>query len=168
MSEVVGGLSDQTMYRWRGRVGYRLSDGAPQPHGRWVYQPYNGGLGEADFQTSDHDLPPHTPQLNIERLAAQCRLWWHPVVCAWSYKLYRGTSAFFAPGTPWQTVAAPDTFYDFSAGVGNPSTNYYFLCRSVGAWGDSGDSDRVGECDFGTATAVGGKDESQQEVRRER
>jgi hypothetical protein len=168
VSEIIGGLSDQTMYRWRARVGYRLSDGAPQPFGRWVYQPYTGGLGEADFQVGDV-VPPDAPDLHINELSAtQCRLWWHPVAGATSYTLYRGTSAFFAPGTPWQTVAAPDTVYDFSDGVGNPATNYYFLCRSVGAGGESGDSDRVGEFDFGSATAPGGKDASQEEVERAR
>jgi hypothetical protein len=168
VSEIVGGLSDETMYRWRARVGYRLSDGAPQPFGRWVYQPYTGGLGEADFQVGDV-MPPDAPDLHINELSAtQCRLWWHPVAGATSYTLYRGTSAFFAPGTPWQTVAAPDTVYDFSDGVGNAATNYYFLCRSVGAGGESGDSDRVGEFDFGTATALGGKDASQAEVERPR
>jgi hypothetical protein len=169
VSEVIGGLSDQTMYRWRARVGYRLSDGAPQPFGRWIYQPYNGGLGEADFQVSDDDLPPTTPALRITRLnATQCRLWWYTVAGATSYDLYRGTSAFFGPGSPWQTVAAPDTFYDFTDGVGNPAVNYYFLCRSAGAWGESEDSETVGEFDFGTATAPGGKDQSQAEVERAR
>jgi len=33
---------------------------------------------------------------------------------------------------PWQTVAAPDTLYDFSDGVGDPATTYYFLSRAVG------------------------------------
>ncbi|MBN1425515.1 hypothetical protein JXA88_13255 [Candidatus Fermentibacteria bacterium] len=36
-----------------------------------------------------------------------------------SYNLYRGTFSYFAPGTPWQTVAALDTTYDFSEGVGD-------------------------------------------------
>jgi PKD repeat protein len=98
------------------------------------------------------DQVPGAPQLSLTRLdATQCRLWWYTVAGATSYDLYRGTCAFFAPGTPWQTVAAPDTFHVFSDGVGDPATNYYFLCRSVGACGESGDSDQVGEFDFGTA-----------------
>jgi len=149
VSQVVGGLSDRTMYRWRARVGYRMSDGAPQPYGRWIYQPFNGGLGEADFQAGDIDLPPYAPALHISTLSAtQCRLWWHPVSGATSYDLYRGTFAFFAPGIPWQTVAAPDTLYDFSDGVGDPATTYYFLSRAVGTGGESGNSDRVGEHEF--------------------
>jgi hypothetical protein len=155
VSELIGGLSDRTMYKWRARVGYRLSDGAPQSHGRWIYQPYGGGRDDADFQVSDDDLPmPLAPTLGIRRYSGSCRLWWYTIAGATSYDLYRGTSAFFAPGTPWQTVTAPDTTYDFTAGLGDPDTNYYFLGRSVGAWGESGDSDRVGEFDFGTATAV--------------
>jgi hypothetical protein len=157
VSEVIGGLIDRTIYRWRARVGYRLSDGAPQPYGRWIYQPYGGGLGEADFQVSDDDLPPNVPNLHITRLSAtQCRLWWHPVAgAAQGYYLYRGTAAYFEPSLfvmPWASVAAPDTVYDFSGGVGDPATNYYFLSRSVGAWGLSGNSNRVGEFDVGTAT----------------
>ena len=152
VSAVISGLSDRTMYKWRARVGYRLFDGAPQPYGRWIYQPYNGGLGEVDFQISDDDqsLPPaHVPKLSVERLSStHCRLWWHSVAGATSYNFYLGNSAFFSPTTPWQTVAAPDTTYTFSAGVGDPVTNYYFLCRSVGTWGESINSDRVGEFDY--------------------
>ena len=148
------------MYKWRTRVGYRLSDGAPQPYGRWIYQPYNGGLGEVDFQVNDDDqpIPPDPPMLHIEKLSETvCRLWWYTVTNATSYSLYRDTSAFYLPVAPWQTIAAPDTFYFFSTGVGDPLTNYYFLCRAVGAWGESGDSDTVGEFDHGADIPVTGK-----------
>jgi hypothetical protein len=157
VDQVIGGLTDRTMYRWRTRVAYRLTDGAPQPYGRWIYQPYNGGLGEADFQVSDNDLPLNTPELHIDRMSAdQCRLWWYPVPGALGYYLYRDTFAYTPPVFPWVAVAVPDTSYVFTDGVGAPATNYYFLCRSVGAWGESGDSNRVGEFDVGTATAVTG------------
>ncbi|MBN1425739.1 FG-GAP repeat protein [Candidatus Fermentibacteria bacterium] len=145
VSEVIEGLSDATMYRWRARVGYRMNNGAPQPYGRWVYQPYNGGLGEADFRAGDY-VPPGAPAVHIVPLSpTQCRLWWHPVSGALSYDLYRGTFAYFVPGAPWQTVAAPDTTYDFTDGVGDPATTYYFLSRTVGTAGESDDSGRVGE-----------------------
>jgi hypothetical protein len=108
---------------------------------------------------------PNTPSLFIDRLSAsQCRLWWYTVAGATSYNLYRDTAAFFAAGSPWQSVSAPDTDYVFGAGVGNPNTNYYFLCRSLGAWGESGDSPRVGEYDFGTTTFAGQKDVSEGEL----
>ncbi len=48
MSQVVA-LSPGTRYKWRARTKYKMTDGATQPYGRWIYQPYNGGLGEADF-----------------------------------------------------------------------------------------------------------------------
>ncbi len=112
---------------------------------------------------------PNTPSLYIDRLSAsQCKLWWYTVAGATSYNLYRGTAAFFAPGAAWQSVAAPDTDYVFSAGVGNVNTNYFFLCRSVGAWGESGDSQRVGEFDMGTATIVAGQRESLEDTEQTR
>jgi len=163
VSEVIGGLSDRTMYKWRARIGYRLSDGAPQPFGRWIYQPYNSGLGEADFQVGDI-LSPDAPELHINALSeSQYRLWWHPVAGTTSYNLYLGTFSFFIPGMPWQTVAAPDTSYDFTDGVGDPDTNYYFMCRSVGSAGESGDSNRVGEFDFNTPTGTINREETDKE-----
>ncbi|MBN1423115.1 hypothetical protein JXA88_01035 [Candidatus Fermentibacteria bacterium] len=68
VSQVVGGLSNGTMYAWRAWVGYRMSDCAPQPPGRWIYQPYKGGLGEADFQVGGYD-PPGAPTLHITTLS---------------------------------------------------------------------------------------------------
>jgi hypothetical protein len=57
IDQYINSLNNRTMYKWRARVRYRLSDGAPQPYGRWIYPKGNGGLGEADFQVSNDDLP---------------------------------------------------------------------------------------------------------------
>jgi hypothetical protein len=93
--------------------------------------------------------PPLTPVLHIARLnATQAELWWNAIAGATAYRLYRGTAASFVPGTHWQQVTG--TSHTFSQGIGDPLTNYFFLCRSVGAWGESDDSNRVGEFDFGT------------------
>ncbi len=93
---------------------------------------------------------PLIPVLHIARLnATQAGLWWNAVAGATAYRLYRDTAAFFVPGSHWQQVTG--TSYTFSQGIGDPNTNYFFLCRSVGACGESDDSNRVGEFDFGAA-----------------
>jgi hypothetical protein len=152
VNATIGGLSNETMYKWRARIQYHLSSGVPQMYSRWYYQPYNGGLGEADFQVRGVDLPPDAPELSIVRLnPSTCRLSWYSVPGATSYRLYRGTAGFFLPISPWHTVSAPGTYYDFSIGVGNPATNYFFLCRTLGNGGESEDSNRVGEFDYDAA-----------------
>jgi hypothetical protein len=45
------GLSSGTYYKWRARLKYRLTDGAPQPYGRWIYPSGNSPM-EADFRTN--------------------------------------------------------------------------------------------------------------------
>lgn len=42
-------LARNTSYKWRGRLKYRLSDGAVQPYGRWISQPASA-LTEAHFR----------------------------------------------------------------------------------------------------------------------
>ena len=152
VNATIGGLSNETMYKWRARIQYHLSSAVPQMYSRWFYQSYNGGLGEADFQVRGVDLPPDAPALSIVRLnSSTCRLSWYSVPGATSYRLYRGTAGFFLPVSPWHTVSAPGTYYDFTIGVGNPVTNYFFLCRALGNGGESEDSNRVGEFDFDSA-----------------
>ena len=118
-----------------------------------TYIEVNGADGLADWAGVAHDVdvlvPPYIPVLSLTAVSAtEYRLSWPPVLGASSYDLYRDTSAYFTPGTSWQTVAAPDTSYTFSDGVGDPDVTYYFLCRSVGSGGESGDSDRVGEFEY--------------------
>ena len=113
----------------------------------------NGADGLADWAGSAHDInvlvPPYIPELSITGVSpTECQLSWQPVLGASTYDLYRGTSAYFTPGTAWHTVAAPDTSYIFPEGVGDPDVTYYFICRAVGSGGESGDSESVGEFEF--------------------
>jgi hypothetical protein len=50
MSQVVHGLTADTVYRWRVRTLYRLGNPLGQAAGRWLYLPWNGPQ-EADFRT---------------------------------------------------------------------------------------------------------------------
>jgi hypothetical protein len=94
--------------------------------------------------------------LAIELLnATTARLSWNTVAGATHYDLYRSTNAYLGTGgTAWQTVAAPTTQRNFTSGIGNPSTNYYFRGIARNASQVSPASNTVGEFDFGISTAV--------------
>ena len=77
------------------------------------------------------------------------RLSWSAVTGATHYCLYRSQSPHFnASALAWRTVTAPTLYYDFSAGVGDPSTNYYFLGVARNATESSPVSNTVGEMDY--------------------
>ena len=63
--------------------------------------------------------------------------------------IYRSTIPYFAAsGASWQTITAPTTQLNFSAGVGNPAINYYFLGIARNVSQTSPSSNLVGEFDF--------------------
>ncbi|MCI0473049.1 MAG: T9SS type A sorting domain-containing protein, partial [Ignavibacteria bacterium] len=51
----ITGLQDKTLYKWRARLMYDMTDGTPQRYSRWFYGP--GGRGLACFQVSNDDNP---------------------------------------------------------------------------------------------------------------
>lgn len=78
------------------------------------------------------------------------RLSWGAVTGATFYELHRTTNAFFNPsGAAWQTVPSPTTQYDFTAGIGDSNTNYYFRGIARNASQTSPASNTVGEFDYG-------------------
>lgn len=85
------------------------------------------------------------------------RLSWGAVTGATYYDLYRSASAYFsASGSPWQTVAHPTTQLDFTAGIGNAGTNYFFKGKARNASQTSPESNTVGEFDVDTSGVTGG------------
>jgi len=89
------------------------------------------------------------------------RLSWAAVTGATLYDLYRSTTPFFNPsGAAWQTVASPTTQYDFTAGIGNAATNYYFRGIARNASQTAPSSNTVGEFDFGTDVPLLGMPQS--------
>ena len=89
--------------------------------------------------------------------ATTARLSWSAVAGATYYDLYRSPSAYFsAVGSPWQTVAHPTTYLDFTAGIGNASTNYFFKGKARNASQTSPESNTVGEFDRSSAGLLGG------------
>jgi N-acetylneuraminic acid mutarotase len=88
--------------------------------------------------------------LDIELISAStARISWLPVTGATYYDLYRSTVAYFSgSGLPWQTVAAPTTQLDFTDGIGDTNTNYYFIGKARSDYLSSPESNTVGEFDF--------------------
>jgi CubicO group peptidase (beta-lactamase class C family) len=83
--------------------------------------------------------------------SSTARLSWGRVTGATQYKLYRRTVPYFsAGGLPWRTVAAPATYTNFSDGVGDPGTNYFFIGIASNATQASSQSNTVGEFDVDT------------------
>ena len=117
-------------------------------HGFWYAVSGTGGGG----------LSPMV--LDIDRISpSTVRLSWQNVVGATSYDLYRNTTPFFnASGSPWQTVSAPTTQLNFSAGVGNPNVNYFFIGIARNASQTSQESNRVGEFDYLTDILIAGQE----------
>jgi immune inhibitor A len=98
-------------------------------------------------------IPPMALQISLVG-SGTARISWSPVPGATQYEIYRSTSSYFQlSGPPWQTVAAPSTYLDFTEGVGNASVNYGFIGRARNAGAISVPSTTVGEFDFGTATS---------------
>jgi len=89
------------------------------------------------------------------------RLSWAAVTSATFYDLYRSTTPFFNPsGAAWQTIASPTIQYDFTGGIGNTATNYYFRGVARNASQTAPASNTVGEYDFGTDAPLLGKSDS--------
>ncbi len=92
--------------------------------------------------------------LEIELLnSTTARLSWSRVTGATQYTLYRQMTPYFsAGGAPWRTVAAPTTYTDFTDGLGDPGTNYFFIGIASNAAQTSSESNTVGEFDLSTST----------------
>ncbi|MBN1423084.1 hypothetical protein JXA88_00880 [Candidatus Fermentibacteria bacterium] len=118
-------------------VGISTGGAYQTHHGFWHAATGGGGL-----------LP---MVLNIVQLTpTTARLSWAAITGATLYDLYRTTTAFFNPsGSPWQTVASPTTQFDFTQGVGNETTNYFFRGIARNATQTSPASNTAGEFDFG-------------------
>jgi hypothetical protein len=115
-------------------------------HGFW--HAAAGGGGALNPMVLDIDLINSTT----------ARISWNAVVEALYYDLYWSTTPYFtsATGTFWVTVNHPTTYRDFSFGIGDTATNYYFTGVARNDTETASDSNIVGEFDFGTsASAVG-------------
>lgn len=113
--------------------------GAYQTHHGFWHAATGGGGGLLPMVLSIIQLTPTTARLS-----------WGAVTGATFYDLYRTTTAFFNPsGAAWQTIASPTTQFDFTQGVGNEATNYFFRGIARNASQTSPASNSVGEFDFG-------------------
>ncbi len=116
---------------------------------------FGGWDGNYDDETwtfggGDYLFPFEAMVLDIELISANtARVSWSVITGATDYDLYRRSTAFFSGSDPpWQTVTAPTTQLDFSDGIGNTNTNYYFLGKARSATQTSPASNIVGEFDF--------------------
>ena len=92
--------------------------------------------------------------LDIELISATTgRISWTPVENALYYDLYWSTTPYFASATGsfWVTVNHPTTYRDFTFGIGNTTTNYFFLGVARNDAETASDSNIVGEFDLGSA-----------------
>jgi len=114
-----------------------------------TYQTYHG------FWHAVGGAPLAAMVLAIEMVnSTTARLFWDAVSLATAYDLYQSTTPYFtALGSPWATVSAPTTEYQFTDGIGNASTNYYFLGKARNAAQTSPESNLVGEFDFDSASS---------------
>ncbi len=89
-------------------------------------------------------------QLDIQLLSpALARLSWAPVPNAAVYEIWRSLSPWPSlQGRPWQMVNAPATTLDITEGIGNPSSNYFYVGRARNGAVVSPLSNIVGEVDF--------------------
>ena len=89
--------------------------------------------------------------------ASTARLSWDAVAGATHYDLYRSLVPYFhATGSPWQTVTAPTTQLDFTAGIGSTTTNWSFLGKARNASEESPESNIVGEFDYSSQSSARG------------
>ncbi len=77
--------------------------------------------------------------------ATEIRLSWSPKAGATEYRIFRGVNdPGFTPGSPYD--ATPDVYY-LDSSAGDPANNYYYVVRAANTYGESDDSNRVGEFD---------------------
>lgn len=133
-----GGLTSGTTYVVNGTLGQSSPVGMSSGTS---YQTHHGFWHAVGWAPLDAMV------LSIQLVSSStARLLWDPVTAAAVYDLYRSTSPYFtASGAVWQSVSAPVTEYDFTAGIGDPSVTYYFKGKARNAVQSSPESNTVGE-----------------------
>jgi hypothetical protein len=137
------------------RSGHTLSetsmDGSIYPV---LFGGYAGGFDDETwtFGGGDYLFPFGPMVLNIELINTDtARISWSAVAGATCYDMYRSSTPFISTALttpPWYTVVAPTTHLDFTDGIGNADTNYYFLGTARSVTQTSPESSIVGEFDF--------------------
>jgi outer membrane protein assembly factor BamB len=86
--------------------------------------------------------------------ATQIQLAWSPKAGATEYRIYRGVNdPDFTPGSPYATTT---NAYYLDATAGDPANNYYYVVTAYNTYGESNESNRVGEFDIQLLTCKGG------------
>jgi hypothetical protein len=121
------------------------------PGNDWLYGPavLQTILGDPALRLRLPGLLPMT--LEIQLIGpGTARLSWEPVVGATQYDIFRSTCPYVPSSgiVPWRVVAAPSTHVDFTEGLGDPLTNYFFAGKSRSQSLVSPLSNAVGELDF--------------------
>jgi|GEM_PF-320858 len=95
---------------------------------------------------TDESAPWPIQDLQIESSGpTQIRLGWSPRLRAEEYRIYRGVNdPDFVPGSYYATTA--NTYFE-DAAAGDTSNNYYYLVTTYNTYGESDESNRVGEFD---------------------
>jgi fibronectin type 3 domain-containing protein len=96
---------------------------------------------------ADESAPWPVDDLEIEKSSSnQIRLDWSPRLRADEYRIYRGVNdPEFVPGGFYATTA--NTYFE-DASTGDTANNYYYLVTTYNTYGESDESNRVGEFDL--------------------
>ena len=94
---------------------------------------------------TDASAPWPILDLEIEKSSDKIRLDWSPRLRADEYRIYRGVNdPDFVPGTYYATTA--NTYFE-EAAVGDTTNHYTYLVTASNTYGESDESNRVGEFD---------------------
>jgi hypothetical protein len=127
------------------------SDGIPDMA---VGAPFGGGVGNGWIALLAGGTDPGQIQLTVRRGLAGVQLRWTHTAPADSYQVFGGSKAFFAAdtaayGNRLGTLPAHSRVLYSSTAVGLADSNYFYLVRGVGFFGQGvGWSNRAGEFDF--------------------
>jgi hypothetical protein len=121
------------------------------PGNDWLYGPavLQTILGDPALRIRLPELPPMALQITLTG-PGSARLTWEHIATAARYEIYRGTSAYSVGLSilPWRTVYPPTSYVDFTEGLGDCLTNYFFAGKARNQSLVSPLSNVVGEFDF--------------------
>jgi N-acetylneuraminic acid mutarotase len=107
---------------------------------------YTGSSVLASAELYDAPTLPGACSLTATKSSDNVVLSWTASTNATGYRVYRGTTPYFAPGAPY--VTTPGLTYTDTGVIGDPSTHHYYLVGAANSTGETLCANRVGEFDY--------------------